>query len=114
MSDILKSFRGKKGKKKFEELPPESKSKVIEVAIIEKISPVMAKEVANSMIRGMELEREEIYKKFVENIDMLKVSSDSLAWETEVECLLSYIRKGHLDYMAKQARENKGDKNETD
>ena len=106
MSNILDAYtKTKKGQKEFNELTPDAKAKVIEAAIIEKTSGVMAQEIAKGIIKGTEIEQEHIYNEFVTKIDAHII--ESAEWHDEVDKLLSYIRVKHVNYIAKQAREEK-------
>lgn len=114
MSKILDAYTANdKSKKEFASLPPESKAKIIEAAIIEKTSGVMAREIAKGIIRGTELEQEHIYNEFVSKIDSFKI--DSVEWIDAVDKLLSYIRVKHLNYIANQSKidEKEGDFNDS-
>lgn len=99
-NSILSAYTTKKGKKEFEKLPAESKAKVIQAAIDEKLAPVMAKEIAKGVMTGMDLEREHIYNNYVSKIDEYEINS--LEWFKQVDVLLSYLRVKHLNYLAKQ------------
>lgn len=71
----------------------------------------MATEIAKSMIAGMELEREQLYQKYVTKIDDTPLNS--LEWGDEAEKLLSFLRVEHLKYQQKQMKNmQEGEKNE--
>lgn len=103
----------KKQKKEFNKLEIDKKAEFLHTAIIDNISGTMAKEIAKAMIAGMELEREQIYRKYVEPLDSQSDTISSDEWEIEVEKLLSYIRMEHLKYQQKQIKNiQDGEKNE--
>lgn len=105
MPSILDAYTSKKGAKEFEKLPNESKAQVIQAAIIEKTSHVMAQEIAKGIIKGTEFEQEHIYNEFVSKIDAYKIESQE--WHDAVDKLLSYIRVKHVNYLSKKENEKK-------
>lgn len=106
MSNIFDSFKGKKGNKKFEKLTPDAKAKVLQTAIEQKVSGIMAEEISKAMITGMTLEREQIYNKYVEAIDKFDPVVDGFEkWAEEVNKLLSYLRMKHLECVSKQKKD---------
>lgn len=107
MPNILDSFKGKKGKKEFQKLTPDAKAKVLQSALEQKVSGVMAQEISKAMIAGMALEREQIYNKYVENIDKFDPVQDE--WSDEVHKLLSYLRTKHLEYISNQTKDKAGE-----
>lgn len=106
MPNILDAYtKTKKGQNEFNELTPDAKAKVIEAAIIEKTSGVMAQEIVKGIIKGIEIEQEHIYNDFVTKIDAQII--DTLEWLDEVDKLLSYLRVKHLNYVTKQTKVEK-------
>lgn len=90
----------KKTKKMFNSLPDEERTEIINGILNEKISKITAKQIADSIIAGMELAQENIYNDFVLSIDDVMVGTRE--WQEEAEKLLSYLRIKHLDYVKKQ------------
>lgn len=105
MSNILDSFKSKKGKKQWDNLPDESKIITISAAIQEKYGKVMAQEIAKGIITGGELECERIYNSYVIPIDALEIGS--IEWMGQIDVLLSYLRIKHLNYVSKQIDKSK-------
>lgn len=105
-------FKGmnRKQKREFDRLDNDKKAELLQAAIVDKVSGTMATEIAKSMIAGMELEREQLYQKYVTVIDTALDSDD---WPYEIEKLLSFLRMEHLKYQQKQNKNmQNGDKNE--
>lgn len=105
MSNILGSFNSKKGKKEFEKMSTEKKAEVIQAAISEKVSGVMATEIAKAMIAGIKQQNKLLYNKFVMQIDGCK--SGDQEWIDKVEDLLSYLRTEHLKNIIGESKEDK-------
>lgn len=68
----------------------------MEAAISDEISKVMRDKITTSMITGMRLQLESLYKSHVKNIDSMENGSSE--WISGVEKLLSEIRVGHVNY----------------
>lgn len=83
---------GRKSKKEFNKLSSEKKAEVLQAALIEKTSKVLAQEIPKAMINGMKLEREDVYRKYVQPIDECKPEERDI----KIEKLLSYFRIAHL------------------
>lgn len=112
MPNIFKSMN-RKQKREFDKLDKDKKAELLKSAIIDKVSGTMSQEIAKSMISGMELEREQIYQKFVVPIDSLSETFQNDEWNTEIKKLLSYLRMEHIKYKQKQMKNMKDDvKNE--
>lgn len=83
----------RKEKRKFNKLSPDEQAPIIEAELIQKVSPVMAKEIANSMIVGRKLVWKELYDDFVVRADSAENAEE---WERVVGELLSTIRLQYL------------------
>lgn len=98
--------------KEFQKLDTEKKTEVIQGAFMEQVNHTMGKEVAKSIKTGIELEREQIYKKYVTEIDGKKKGSKD--WYTSVDQLLSYLRVSHIEAekrkILREKAESKGEK----
>lgn len=106
-------FKGmnRKQKREFDKLENDKKAELLQAAIVDKVSGTMATEIAKAMISGMELEREQLYQKYVVNIDDCSYGCDE--WFEYADKLLSYLRMEHLKYQQKQTKNmQNGEKNE--
>lgn len=109
-------FSGMKRKEQqeFDKLSIDKKAELLQAAIVDKVSGTMAQELANAMILGMELEREQIYQKYVTKIDDVEKELDTENWCHEVDNFLSFLRMEHFKYQQNKIENMKdSEKNET-
>lgn len=106
MSNIF-SRMSQKEKQDFNNLDSNKKSELIQTAFIEKISPVMANQIAKAMISGSNQEDERLYKKYVEKMDLFCSHGDE-NWMDLVNQLLSYLRMAHLEYEKNKIKNQGG------
>lgn len=109
MSPNIAKGWNRKQKREFNQMSPEKKGEVIQAAVVQKLAPVMGQEIAKAMITGMKLEREDVYQKFVKNIDDYYNANEMGERELEIEKLLSYFRMAHLD-AEKEKMQNEAEK----
>lgn len=93
----------RKQKRKFNKLSPDEQAPIIEAELIQKVSPIMADQIAKSMITGMDILWQQLFEDYVKKIDEAK-DDDVDYW---VNTLISTIRTQHLRIEAQKARENK-------
>lgn len=86
----------RKERRAFDKLPADKKGEVIKSEIVSQVSPILQKRIANAIINGMRLEKEQIYQKYIAKIEAEKKGSK--AWYNAVEELFSYIRIGHVEW----------------
>lgn len=91
----------RKEKRKFNKLSPDEQAPIIEAELIQKVSPIMADQIAKAMIQGVNLVWEELYTEFVMPIDEEGADVSSKVIE-----LLSAIRTQHLRLETNKAKEN--------
>lgn len=87
--------------KNFNKLPPEQQEAVIQHMLIEKISPVMNKEITKSIIAGTDLVWSELYEKFVSVYDATLDESEA---KSIVENMMSVIRQQYLRIQTNKAK----------
>lgn len=108
--NIFKNMN-RKQKREYDKLDNDKKEELLQAAIVDKVSGTMATEIAKAMITGMELEREQLYQKYVTKIDDCSYGCDE--WLEYVDKLLSYLRVEHLKYEQKKMKNmQEGEKNE--
>lgn len=95
------SNMNRKQKREFNSLDNDKKAELIQSALVEKVSGVMAKETAKSMIRGMEFQLEELYTKYVMKMDDFIIDGDFESSNKINEELLSFLRMKHLEFIKK-------------
>lgn len=96
----------RKQKRKFNKLSPEEQAPIIEAELIQKVSQIMAKEIANSMIRGMNLLWTQLFEDFVIPLDNVENDDE---WHKKISELLSLIRTQYLRIEASKAKENENE-----
>lgn len=96
MNNIFENM-SKKEKKEFEKLSNEEKAKVLEIAITQKVSSVMEKEIPKAIISGMKIALDQIYEKYIFQYDK---TEDKDHKEKIKEELFSYIRSEHLKHIS--------------
>lgn len=106
MSNIFRGMN-RKTKRQFNNLDTDKQTEFLQAAIIEKVSPIMANQIATAMIEGAKQEDERIYKKYVEEMDLYCSHGDA-NWINLANQMLSYFRMKHLEYE-KNRLENQGD-----
>lgn len=97
----------RKQKRQFNKLSPDEQAPIIEAELIQKVSPVMAKEIANAMIVGGDLVWEKLYTDFVEEYDNLPIHAIREEGSEIIIAILSTIRAQHLRIEASKAKEDK-------
>lgn len=85
----------KKTKKKFNSLSQEEKEQVIRYMVNDKVSSVFAKELANSMIAGVNTAYEQLWRDYVAEIDGLEVGT--VQWEVKVTGLIGFLKDKHIE-----------------
>lgn len=93
----------RKQRRKFQKMKPEEQAHLIEAAMMQKISPVMSKEITKAMITGTNLVWEQLYSEFVEKMDF---TTSDVEYDELINQLLSLIR---TQYLRIQADKLKGD-----
>lgn len=96
----------KNGKKSFNKKTNEEKLNQATIEISKKISSKMVPHLLDSMLRGMEVERNRIYKNHVAKIDNAETELEK---KKLTEKMLSYLRMEHLSYIKKYGNEIKGE-----
>lgn len=91
----------RKQKRKFNKLSPEEQAPIIEAELVQKVSPIMAKEIANSMIAGADLVWEQLYSDYVSMIDATYEESEL---RLRIEALLGKIRTQYLRIQSDKAK----------
>lgn len=109
MSNIFEGMN-RKSRRGFNKLHDEQKQEVIRSAIMDKVSGVMAGEVAKSIITGMQLAHEQLYTKYVSAIDELQVNGEDSS--QEIEKLLGHIRTEYLKIMTEKRKESEKENGE--
>lgn len=89
----------KKQEKEFNRLSPADKQKFIEVAIARAVNSALMKHVPDATITGELLRSNELYERYVRELDDMTVNS--FEWAEKVQKLLSDIRTGYLKYQQK-------------
>lgn len=89
----------KKQEKEFNRLSTADKQKFIEVAIARAVNSALMKHVPDATVTGELLRSNELYKRYVRELDDMTVNS--FEWAEEVQKLLSDIRTGYLRYQQK-------------
>ena len=102
----------KKQQREFNRLPPEEKEKVLEVAIAQAVSNKLAKFFMDFTISGELIRSNELYTRYVKELDNMTVNS--FEWAETVERLLSDIRVGYLNYKQKYEGTGADDGQQTD
>lgn len=90
-----------KAKKKFNRLSQEEKEQVVRYIVNDKVSSVFAKELANSMIAGINTAYSQLWRDYVEEIDGLEVGT--VQWETKVTGLIGFLKDKHIEIERKKA-----------
>ena len=93
----------RKEKRKFNKLYQAEKAQIIEAELNQKVSKVMAQEIAKAMINGMNILYGRLYEDFVMQIDAAESEKE---WEEKVGELLSAIRIEYLRIEANKEKEN--------
>lgn len=96
-------FKNRAQRRKFNKLGSETKHAVVELSIQQAVSKVLAKEVSQAIVDGMDLQSNHLYTKYVSKIDSGVLSEAEKA--DCIEHLLSTIRKGHINYVKKHGKE---------
>lgn len=92
----------RKQRREFDKMPTEQKAQVIEVSLMEKISPVMQREITRSMIAGMDLVWKSLYNDYVSKFD----DTDDVGEYNEiVGKLMSKIREQYLRIITNEAKD---------
>lgn len=91
-------------KRKFDKLDKDTQAEMLTSGVMEKITPIYNKAVAQSMLSGIKLERKQVYDRFVNKIDSAEKGSDE--WNSLVEDMLSYFRVRYLQYNMETKKEN--------
>lgn len=93
----------RKQKRGFNKLSEDEKSELIKSEIVNKVSPIMSREIANATVNGIYIERDRLYNHYVKPID----ESDTEEEKTRlVNELLGFLREEHVK---KIQREGKGE-----
>lgn len=92
----------RKQKRKFNKLSPDEQAPIIEAELIQKVSPIMAKEIAKAMITGMDLVYEKLFDEFVNPLDTTDSEDE---WNMMINNLLSLIRTQYLRIETNKANE---------
>lgn len=85
----------RKFNKEFKDLDQEKKTEVIQTAFMEQVNHTMSKEIAKAMRDGIQLGKEQLYEKYVKDIDGKRKSSKE--WYDAVDQLLSVLRVNHIE-----------------
>lgn len=93
----------RKEKRKFNKLSPDEQAPIIEAELIQKVSPIMAKEITNAIIAGMDIVWEKLYNDCVNILDNTNNEDDR---NKAIDYMLSLIRTQHLRIEANKAKEN--------
>lgn len=99
---MIFDFKSKKGKREFNKLSDDEKTRIIHEEVIRKINKIVGKEISNAFIMGTQYEKERLYKKYVTCIDEAEGSVEI----TEImDGLLSELRKAHIMYVRNNNKE---------
>lgn len=93
----------RKQKRKFNKLSPDEQAPIIEAELNQKVSKVLAEQVQNLIMLGIDITWQQIFNDYVKKIDEAK--DDDVDYL--VNTLLSTIRTQHLRIEAQKAKENK-------
>lgn len=100
--DVLskKQLRG------FKDLNETTQVELLQTQLINKVSQVLGRNTTNSMIDGIRIAEENIYKRYVEPHDNeTDIEKKSLI----VEQLLSYLRLKHVEHIKRQHEKEKAE-----
>lgn len=98
----------RKFEKDFKKLDTEKKTEVIQGAFMEQVNHTMSKEIAKAMRDGIMLGKEQVYNKYVKDIDEKRKGSKE--WYEAVDQLLSYLRVSHIEMEKRKILNEKSEK----
>lgn len=92
----------RKTKRQFKKLPNDQQEAVLQHLLIEKISPVMNKEITKSIIAGTDLVWEQLYSNYVSKYDAV---TDCEMKQAIISDMLSTIRIEYLRIQTNKAKQ---------